>query len=489
MLGETIRALGACDAATALVLTIDRTMMEAFMTSSQAHQQPRRVSAAPLTLHASAANAPVSATLRMNEAVATRRAAGQRKTPLGFCEASFPLPTTLREELARAATRTEYAPVLGLPALRAAIATYLTRTRGLTATPSTVAVGPGSKPMLYALLCVLAGDALIPTPSWVSYAPQARLAGKSVYRVATDPSDNHRLTREALDEALRAARATGGDPRLLVVNTPSNPTGGMFAVADVEAIAAWARGEGITIFSDEIYAELAHGWRPHTSPAQFYPDGTIVTGGMSKAFSAGGWRLGYAALPATPEGERLMAAVRSLASELWSSAATPLQQAAIAAFTYDDAMERYVRRSAQVHAHAVARLHASLVAARVRCPRPAGAFYLYPDFSPWREPLANQGITTSTELATHLLDHWDVATLPASDFGESPDALRLRLATSMLYAPADTSAADQVTILNDLLARADDLPQDGLPGAATLALPALDEAAARLAEFAAALAT
>lgn len=458
------------------------------MTAPQIQQTTSRGDTGPLGLKSSAAGAPVSATLRMNEAVAARRAAGQRTIHLGFGEASFPLPALLREELARAATRTEYAPVLGIPALRAAIAAYLTRTRALTVSPAMVAVGPGSKPMLYAMLSVLAGDVLLPAPSWVSYGPQARLAGKRVFPVATDPADSHRLTRETLDAALYASRATGADPRLLIVNSPSNPTGGMFAQTDVEQIALWARAEGITILSDEIYAELAHGWRTHVSPAHYYPEGTIVTGGMSKAFSAGGWRLGYAVVPATPDGERLMSAVRSLASELWSSAATPLQQAAIAAFTFDADMASYVRRSARVHAHAVARLHAGLVSAGAQCPRPAGAFYLYPDFAPWREQLAARGITTSDALASHLLEHWDIASLPASDFGEAPDALRLRLATSMLYAPADATPAEQEAILNGLLAQADDLPADGTLGTEPLALPALDEAATRLAEFAAALA-
>jgi aspartate/methionine/tyrosine aminotransferase len=452
----------------------------------RARQRTDESATDPLVLNNAAAGAPVSATLRMNEAVAARRAAGQRTIHLGFGEASFPLPIHLREELARAATHTEYAPVLGLPQLRAAIASYLTRTRSLNANAATIVVGPGSKPLLYALMCALAGDVLLPTPSWVSYAPQARLAGKRVFCVDTDPFDRHRLTRESLDGALRTARATGGDPKLLVVNTPSNPTGGMFAADDAEQIALWARNEGFTILSDEIYAELAHGWRAHSSPARFYPEGTIVTGGMSKAFSAGGWRLGYAALPATAAGERLMAAVRSLASELWSSAATPLQQAAIAAFTFDDAMERYVRRSARVHAHAVARLRAALVATGVQCPRPAGAFYLYPDFAPWRAQLATHGVTNSAQLANHLLERWDIATLPASDFGEAPDALRLRLATSLLYVPADTAPADQETILNELLEQADELSMDDVSGGARLALPALDEAAARLAKFAAA---
>lgn len=457
------------------------------MTLPQVQQSAQQRASGPLGLNTSAADAPVSATLRMNEAVAARRAAGQRTIHLGFGEASFPLPMVLREELARAATRTEYAPVLGIPSLRAAIAAYLARTRSLTTSPATIVVGPGSKPLLYALMCALAGDVLLPTPSWVSYGPQARLTGKRVFPVATDPTNSHRLTRESLDSAMQAARAGGGDPRLLVVNTPSNPTGGMFAAADAEQIALWARSEGITILSDEIYAELAHGWRPHVSPAQFYPEGTIVTGGMSKAFSAGGWRLGYAALPATADGGRLMAAVRALASELWSSAATPLQQAAIVAFTFDADMERYVRRSARVHAHATARLHAALMAAGVPCPQPAGAFYLYPDFAPWREQLARRGATTSAELANHLLDQWDIATLPASDFGESPDALRLRLATSLLYAPADTPPADQEAILNGLLEQIGDAPAEGPAQTQRLALPALDDAAARLAEFTAAL--
>ena len=257
------------------------------MTMPQMQQRATQQQArAPLGLN-TAAEASVSATLRMNEAVAARRAAGQRTIHLGFGEANFPLPMALRGELARVATRTEYAPVLGLPALRAAIASYLNRTRALNATPATMIVGPGSKPLLYALLHTLAGDVLLPTPSWVSYAPQARLTGKRVFPVATDSGDSHRITSDALDEALRAARTAGGDPRILIVNTPSNPTGGMFAAADAEAIAHWARASGVTILSDEIYAELAHGWRPHVSPARFYPEGVIVTGGMSKAFSAG----------------------------------------------------------------------------------------------------------------------------------------------------------------------------------------------------------
>src|SRR5450755_3496413 len=232
-------------------------------------------SVSPLQLAAMTQLFAPSATLAMNEAVAQRRAAGRTTIHLGFGEATFPLHPLLRSALVDAANHTGYAPVAGIPALRQAIAEYLSRTRGLNYTSDNIIVAPGSKPLLYALLHVLEGDVLLPVPSWVSYAPQARLAGRRVIDVATDPRDSHRLTPQALSEALIGARKEGANPRIMIVNSPSNPTGSMFARADAEAFTAWARNEGITVISDEIYAELAHGWREHVSPARFYPEGCI----------------------------------------------------------------------------------------------------------------------------------------------------------------------------------------------------------------------
>ncbi len=439
---------------------------------------------APLELTPSVQTLASSATLTMNEAVAARRAAGRAVIHLGFGEASFPLHPLLVDALARAAKHTSYAPVLGIPALRQAIASYLARTRNLQVSPDHVAVGPGSKPLLYALLQVLEGDLLLPIPSWVSYAPHAKLAGRRVIGVETDPHDHHRLTLQLLSEALARARKDGANPRILIVNTPSNPTGSMFDRADVETIALWSRNEGITLISDEIYAELAHGWREHVSPAQFYPEGCIMTGGLSKAFSAGGWRLGYAAIPTNEVGTRLIAALRALASEVWSATVTPIQEAAIIAFSPNPELEVYVRQSARIHGYVAGRLYETLTHLGVPCPRPAGAFYLYPDFAPWRSALLQQGIRTSQELASYLLDEWNIATLPGTAFGEPPVALRLRLATSLLYTPGDAySPAEREAALWQLLAQADKLsPGDGASGL-ELKLPALEHAQSRLTEF------
>ena len=437
----------------------------------------------PLALTVGASKITTSPTLAINEAVAKRRAEGQDIIHLGFGEASFPLHPSLQAAIIEAAKHTGYAPVSGIPKLREAIAGYLERTRQLSCSPEHIVVGPGSKPLLYALLQILEGDLLLPVPSWVSYAPQARLVGRRVIDVETDSVDHHRVTPEKLTEALDRARNDGADPRILIVNTPSNPTGGMFTYDDTEAIALWSREAGITLICDEIYAELAHGWREHISPARFYPEGTIVTGGLSKAFSAGGWRLGYAVLPQTEQGTKVIAALRAVASEIWSSASTPVQEAAIVAFSPNPEIEEYVRLSARTHGVVASWLYEMVMSLGIPCPRPAGAFYLYPDFAPWRQALLMRSVSTSEELAHYLLNEWNIATLPGSAFGEKPEALRLRLATSMLYTPDTTATeAEREAALWELLAKADKLPAQYQAAMAQVSLPALERVQARLTE-------
>ncbi|WP_394841464.1 aminotransferase class I/II-fold pyridoxal phosphate-dependent enzyme [Pendulispora brunnea] len=428
-----------------------------------------------LQLASTAHRVATSATLEINERVLALRAEGRDVIHLGFGEASFPLLPALREALAKSATATAYGPVLGIAPLRQAIADYLGRERGIATTADRIAVGPGSKPLLYALVQLLEGDVLVPAPSWVSYAPQIVLAERRVVPVATDARDHHRVTPAALDAAVERATAEGANPRVLIVNSPSNPTGGMFAAADVEALADWARRRHVTVISDEIYAELAHGIVPHVSPARFYPEGTIVTAGLSKSFSAGGWRLGYAVFPAGEGGTALLSALRALASEIWSSAAMPVQEAAVSAFLPSDEVSTYVKRSARLHGHTAGRLFKGLTGLGIACPRPAGAFYLYPDFAPFRAELARVGVHGGLELARYLLEKHHIATLPGVAFGDAPEALRLRLAVSGLYEPGEALHVDLLK-RTDAFASAD--PLDAAP----LSLPLLERAVAAFGE-------
>jgi aspartate aminotransferase len=440
------------------------------------------VKSPPLRLSAQARSMVTSATLAINEKVAEKRAWGHDIIHLGFGQASFPLHPKLSKALGKSAKHTDYAPVLGIEPLRCAIADYLQANRNFSCSADQIIVGPGSKPLLYALLQVLEGDLLLPLPCWVSYMPQAQLAGKRVIGVETDATDRTRITTTALSQALAKAHLVGADPRILLLTSPNNPTGSMFDEADVKAIALWAKEHDFTVISDEIYAELAHGWRKHVSPAVFYPEGCIVTGGISKVFSAGGWRLGYAALPPGKSGQELRRGLQALASEIWSAASTPVQEAAVTAFVCDPEIESYISASAYLHGFMAKSLYTSLIQLGVKCPRPAGGFYIYANFGAWRLHLAQEGIETSEQLALYLLDKWNIATLPGSEFGDKPENLSLRLATSMLFGDDGESNLQSENLFWSLHAGAQCLNRDANNGAQSV-FPALNKTVERFTQF------
>lgn len=252
--------------------------------------------------------------------------------PLGFGEAGIPIHPALTRELGAAAGRGGYGPVAGSAALRAAAAGYWGR-RGLPTDPGTVVAGPGSKPLLFALLTALGGDVVVAAPSWVSYAAQASLAGLDPIRVATPPGEGGVPSPALLADAVVRARARGRDVRAVVVTLPDNPTGTIASEATVRRLCAVAREQDLVVISDEIYRDLVHapgGTVP--SPAQYAPERTVVTTSLSKSLAAGGWRIGVARLPEGPFGRALRDSLMGVASEIWSSAPAPMQHAAAFAF-------------------------------------------------------------------------------------------------------------------------------------------------------------
>jgi aspartate aminotransferase len=248
--------------------------------------------------------------------------------------------------------------------------------------------------------------------------------------------------------------------------------------AKVQALADFAREEQLMVLSDEIYGLVLHGSIPHTSVAQHYPEGTIVLGGLSKHLSLGGWRLGLAILPAGRAGEALRRALQNIAGGIWSSVAAPIQYAAMAAYNDDSEISAYIDTCAAMHAIRTRYLYQQVSDAGISCAEPAGAFYLFPSFNAWREPLAARGICTSDDLALHLLEQYQLVTLPGSDFGCPPEDLSLRLSSSYLDASTDEKAAALVEAF----------AADPDPGRFIESHhPQLREAAARLASFVAGL--
>jgi aspartate aminotransferase len=393
---------------------------------------------APAPLTARRTSVPVSATLAANEAIATRRLHGQSVLPLGFGEAGLPVHPLLREELAAAASRGSYGPVAGVPALREAVAGYWTR-RGLPTNPGAVVAGPGSKPLLFALLLAIGTDVAVPTPSWVSYAAQARLIGAAPQFVSAVPGEGGVCEPDALERAVVTAAAAGRPISSVIVTLPDNPTGRLATPESVRELCAVARRYDLIIISDEIYRDLVHdpGRTPFLSPASVAPERTVVTTALSKSLALGGWRIGAARLPDGSLGRAITERLRGVASEIWSAPAVPVQYAAAVGFSEPPEILKRIAQSRSLHAAVARAVAARCTAAGLNVPAPQAAFYLYPDFAPWREPLLRRGIATGEDLARHLVDRYGAGSLPASAFGEPADALRLRWATGLLYGDTD----------------------------------------------------
>ncbi|MCA9998493.1 MAG: pyridoxal phosphate-dependent aminotransferase, partial [Anaerolineales bacterium] len=271
----------------------------------------------------------------------------------------------------------------------------------------------------------------------VSYAPQAGMLGKRVHFVAAMPEDGYELRLEAVAEAVAVA-APG--QKVLLINSPNNPTGRMLDAPFLAELAELCRREQVIVLSDEIYGLVPHGHKPHLSLARFYPEGTVILGGLSKHLSLGGWRLGVAVVPEGENGRFLLQRLRAIASEIWSTPTAPVQYAACLAYSNDSDLDDYVAECAQLHAARTQHLWSWLNELGTRCPQPDGGFYLFPNFDRWREPLAQRGVHTSDDLANYLLETYQIATLPGSGFGVPLHELSLRLATSYVDMETDDKA-------------------------------------------------
>jgi aspartate aminotransferase len=404
-----------------------------------------RGAAAPAPLADSLAAVPVSATLAVNDAIAARKRNGQPVLPLGFGEAGVPVLQLLEAELAAAAGRGGYGPVAGSPELRAAAAGYWSR-RGLPTGADAVVAGPGSKALLFGLLLAIGTDVAVARPSWVSYAAQARLTGLRPQFVPAAAGQGGICDPGELTRSVQECRAAGREIRAVIVTLPDNPTGTVATPQAVRELCEVATRHDLIIISDEIYRDLVHSdSTPFLSPAQVAPERTVVTTALSKNLALGGWRLGVARLPAGHLGATLRDRLLGVGSEIWSAPAAPIQQAAAVAFSEPPEIRTRIEQSRSLHA-AVARGVAAICAeAGLAVPAPQASFYVYPDFGPWRGWLRSRGVHTGADLTRHLMTHYGMGALPASAFGEAGDALRLRLATALIYGDTDAQREAALT--------------------------------------------
>jgi aspartate aminotransferase len=396
-------------------------------------------------------NIPVSATLAANEALSRRRERGEPVLPLAFGEAGLPVHPRLVAELADLADHGAYGPVAGAQRLRAAAAGYWSR-RSLPTSPDAVVAGPGSKALLFATLLALGTDVAVPRPSWVSYAAQAMLIGATAHFVPTVPGEGGSCDPAALEAAVRASRRAGRPIGAVLVTLPDNPTGRLASPESIRELCAVAERNDLIIISDEIYRDLVHDPDAAVlSPAAVAPERTVVTTALSKNLAVGGWRIGVARMPDGATGAALRQRVIGIASEIWSAASAPVQLAAAVALDEPDEVAERIARSRRLHAIVCEQAARLCAAAGLDVMTPQAAFYLYPDFAPWRDRLrATFGVATGADLAALLLDRYGAGTLPGSAFGESASCLRLRMATGLLYGDTDEQREQALTASDPL---------------------------------------
>ncbi|KAA0156694.1 hypothetical protein FNF29_00805 [Cafeteria roenbergensis] len=364
------------------------------------------------------------------------------------------------EELRRHAPAKDYYSSAGYGPLRETIAAHMTARTGRDHSAEDILVGPGSKELLFLLQMCLDADLLLPSPSWVSYQPQAQMLGRRTLWVDTTFESGWKVTAAGLERTLdHHSRFASPQPRLLVLNAPSNPTGVTYSEDELRDIADVCRRHGVMVLSDEIYGRLtfdadsppASGVAPdsggpafarpghtHASISRFLPDQTIILDGISKWAGAGGWRLGAFCFPKSMGWLRQV--MTAAASETFSAVSAPVQHAAIPAFAEEseDAMAAYLASANRV-LHLVASFHTdSLRSAGARVRSPHGGFYVFPDVTGCpgvqaaRERFSSesggQGPMTSGWLAQDILHHTGVAMLPGTAFGRARGELTFRIA-------------------------------------------------------------
>ncbi|MBN2615791.1 MAG: aminotransferase class I/II-fold pyridoxal phosphate-dependent enzyme [Bacteroidales bacterium] len=365
-----------------------------------------------------------SDTLAINERSKELMATGKKVYRFGLGQSPFPVPRCVVEALRLNADQKDYLPVKGLLQLREAVAEFHRKKDNINVTAEHVIIGPGSKELVFLLQLVFNSDIIITSPCWVSYVPQAKIIGKGIDVIHSSFEDKWQLT-PALFRGYLKNRGKKDRLSLLILNYPGNPDGVSLAEDALKEIAALARENNIIILSDEIYGQLNHSGQ-HVSIAKYYPEGTIISSGLSKWCGAGGWRLGTFAFPKNLQW--ILEKMAIVASETYTSVSAPIQFAAVKAFKCGGEIEEYLWQSRKILAKIGNECAGKLNNAGIKTHAPVGGFYLFLDFSNFFETIQSRGIKTSKELCTAILNDTGVAVLQGSSFNCRADLFTARMA-------------------------------------------------------------
>ncbi len=332
-------------------------------------------------------NVKESATLAINQKAKYLKSKGKDIYHWGFGQSPFPIPQAIQEELKNRVSHKEYLPTLGLEELRKTVADYYS------------------------------------APSWVSYGPQIDLKGDVGSILLTQRKNDYKVQPQELDDHCKKLKSV---QKILILNSPSNPTGQVYSDDELAELAIVLRKHKVLVISDEIYGQINFEHQRSTSLSRFYPERTIVTGGLSKAHSAGGYRLGYMIIP--HQISEIISPLKAMISETFSAVAAPIQYAAIKAWDKSPEVIQEVKIYTKIHKACGHYFYERLKAMNIDSPKPQGAFYLFISFDYYKKELSKLGIKTSLDLCNYLLENYQIAVLPGEDFYYPKESLTARAA-------------------------------------------------------------
>ncbi len=368
-----------------------------------------------------------SPTIAVSTKAAQLKAEGKDVIGLGAGEPDFDTPVNIREAAKRAIDtgKTRYTAVDGIPELKAAICSKFLRENGLTYTPAQVSVGTGGKQILYNALmatCNPGDEVIIPAPYWVSYPDMVLLAGGTPVPIVAGIETDFKLTPEQLEAAITPKT------KWFIFNSPSNPTGAGYTRDELKALTdVLMRHPHVWVMSDDMYEHLVFDDFKFCTPAEVEPglyDRTLTCNGVSKSYAMTGWRIGYAAGPIA-----LIKAMGTIQSQSTSNPCSVSQYAALEALTGPQDFLAPNRKLFEGRRDLVVSMLNQ--AKGIRCPKPEGAFYVYPDISGCIGKATPAGTVISNDeiFATALLEETGVAVVFGAAFGLSPN-FRVSYATS-----------------------------------------------------------
>jgi aspartate aminotransferase len=366
-----------------------------------------------------------SQTVALNSVMAQMKREGKDVVGLGAGEPDFDTPAHIKNAAIEAiqAGFTKYTPADGIMELRESICTWLKNERHIVYTPKEVIVTCGAKHAVYQAICAVCDEGekvLLPVPYWVSYPEQIKLSGAEMVPMETTLKNDLKITAAQLEKAIDKKT------RLLILNSPSNPSGAVYDADELAAIVRVVRESGIYLLADEIYDQIIYDGIEYASATRFadIKDQLLYVNGVSKSYAMTGWRIGY--LVANQD---IITAIKKYQGHSTSNPASISQKAALAGYAGQKDFLRDMNRAfAERRDYVNERLNAI---EGVSCLKPQGAFYAFPDFSYYLNRSKNgQEIKSSFDLCGYLLKNYSVAIVPGAAFGMDSYA-RLSFATSM----------------------------------------------------------